>query len=74
MAPDAIVDRFTDAKPDGAWYESIQQNIKAGETIYDIYSYIPETWERDESEVKIGSLKLTTDLYTSLWGDEMLHF
>ena len=39
-----------------------------------MYAYSPETEDSPESEVKIGSIRLLTDLIISKWADESLYF
>ena len=54
----------------------IQENVSAGEVIYDVFAFTPKYWTgpKEDTEVKIAEIVLTSDLKTSKWADERLYF
>lgn len=73
-APDSVKERFSDDLTDKPWYEVIQDNLKAGEVIYEVYAYMPGYDGLETIDDKIADIVLDSDLYTSQWADNFLYF
>lgn len=61
------------------WYDQLKKTLKSGDVIYDVLGkYEPdfpwERWNPKDKKVKIGELRLKTDLMTSSWADRSLYF
>ena len=61
------------------WYDQLKKTLKSGDVIYDVLGkYAPIfPWDNEnekDKKVKIGELRLKTDLMTSSWADLSLYF
>jgi hypothetical protein len=61
------------------WYDQITEKLSEGDVVYDVLAqtepyFDGESEETHDKKVKIGELRLKTDLIHSKWADEDLYF
>ena len=55
------------------WYDQLRDNLKSGEVAF-IVEGLTAPLSLDGEYVPIGKVTLTSDLYTSVFGDTRLYF
>lgn len=75
-APSSTRNKFSDNKPRKTWYDEIKDKLSEDEVIYEVFAWsLNEDDPRgDLIERKIADVRLMTNLFTSVWGDENLFF
>ena len=85
-APEANKSLFSSDRTTTEWYDNIKNSLKAGDTLYEVWSYTPahekRPWKKNpnkrqpqpETAVKIADVVLKTDLFTSKYSDNYLAF
>ena len=65
------------------WYDQLKAAIKSGDTVFSVLvetkplneNYVKQfPKEEPGEEIKIGEIRLSSDLFTSVFGDEKLYF
>ena len=55
------------------WYDQLRNRYEAGMTVLEVWAWTaPESLGGDF--IQIGDINLTSDLHTSVWGDNKLNF
>ena len=55
------------------FYDQLKNAISSGDTVFEVYAKTAPS-DLDGELVKVADIVLTSDLYTSRFGDERLHF
>jgi hypothetical protein len=56
------------------WYDQLKREFSDGDTLFTVKALTAPPGVPESREVVIGSIVLTSDLYTSVAGDERLFF
>ena len=56
------------------WYDQVKDVAKAGDVIYEVFGQYEPIWPgeselENDKKIKIGEIRLKTDLLTSTWAD-----